>query len=245
MNIRPFHRTLAAVVGCVLLSLAIASCTPSHQEVVAPHLPAMDALRSKLSRIAASLPATGTVVERVADSALAPPFVFSNTHSPAINADALHFEQLTETPVADEFDLNLSANLTYALNWTGAAQRNNPESFGDSALIEQTLVATRDLEYLVIHRLTELKLPKAIDRNSFTPGTAAIEGFVVRLSDETIAATYVIHSSMPAQVEYQYQEGSDPEQGLTKFARSALWSDARSQVQAKLASVTGGVVTID
>lgn len=245
MNFSQYYRTLAAVVGCVLLSLAIASCSRSHQEVVAPHLAAMDTLRTKLSRIAASLPASGTVIERVADAPLVPAFVFANTPSSTTNADVLHFEQLTETAIANEFDLNLSANLNYALSWTGVAQRNNPESFGDGALIEKTLVATRDLEYLVIHRLAELNLPKAIDKNSFTSGTATVEGFVVRLSDETITATYVIRASMPAQVEYQYREGSDPEQGLAKFARSALWSDARSQVQTKLASATGGLVTID
>lgn len=227
------------------MSFVIVSCSRSHQEVVAPHLSAIDALRTKLSRIAASLPATGTVVEHLPEAALAPVFVFSNTYSATTNADALHFEQLTETAVTDGFDLNLSANLSYALNWTSAAQRNNPESFGDSALIEHALVAATNLEYLVIHRLAELTLPKAIDRKSFTAGSATVEGFVVRLSDETIAATYVVHASMPAQVEYQYREGSNAEEGLAKFARSALWSDARSQVQAKLTNVTAGVVTID
>ena len=101
------------------------------------------------------------------------------------------------------------------------------------------------IDYLVVHRLAELTLPEAVDKNSFTLGHATVEGFVVRLSDESIVASYVVHATMPSEVDYEYREGEDAAERLAAFARSALWSDARSQIQAKLAAATGGAVTID
>ena len=68
---------------------------------------------------------------------------------------------------------------------------------------------------------------------------------MVRLADEAVVATYVVHATIPDKVNYEYREGEDAAKRLAAFARSALWSDARSKIQDKLAAATGGTVTID
>ena len=236
------HRLTALFTGLLLLT-AFPGCSRSHQDVVAPHLAAIDDLRAKLKRIAADLPAPGTVQDTTAGPALEPAFVFNDDRDPSANADSLHVAELTESD--PEMDLNLSANLVYALTWTTPEKRRDASAFGDATLIDQTLQAATTLDYLVVHRLAELTLPAALDATSFTDGAATVEGLVVRLADEAVVATYVVHATIPDTVNYEYREGEDAAKRLAAFARSALWSDARSKIQDKLAAATGGTVTID
>ena len=123
--------------------------------------------------------------------------------------------ELTESD--PEMDLDLSANLVHALTWTTAEKRREASAFGDPQLLEETLQAATMLDYLVVHRL----------------------------ADEAVVATYVVEASIPYTVRYEYREGDDRAECVAAFAKSALWSDARSKIQAKLATATGGTVTID
>ena len=130
------HRLTALFTGLLLLT-AFPGCSRSHQDVVAPHLAAIDDLRAKLKRIAADLPAPGTVQDTTAEPSLKPAFVFNDDRDPSANADCLHVAELTESD--PEMDLNLSANLVYALTWTTPEKRRDASAFGDATLIDQTL----------------------------------------------------------------------------------------------------------
>jgi hypothetical protein len=80
----------------------------------------------------------------------------------------------------------------------------------------------------------------AVDAQTYKPGTVDIEGFVVDLTANKLAASCRFTANSSARVEYSYRKGDDQQQRLQDFAYSSMYTDARQKLQPLLAQVTGG-----
>lgn len=218
----------------LFLLIAAAGCGPTAEQVVAKHSPAMLAFKTKLERISAQLPPPGGVSPQTA--ILAPPLVLA-VGDPANNCESLMAPELAGEKSA--FDLLLNNNLSTALYWA-----ENPPSGGNPAFMEQTFSAALQARYLVVHRVDEAKLPKAVSGETFVGGDVPVEGFVFDLESEKLVAAYQFVARPADAVDYEVRKNESETERLEAGARSTVWTDARTKLAAKLAETTGGRVEI-
>jgi len=219
------------------LALLAAGCGPSPGDVVDSHRPAYAALKQKLARLAAKLPAERQTADQPPAKPLAPPLVLA-TEKVAGNAEAVMAESLTSDDARPEFDLHLSPHLTSALFWTRADDTAPAE--GDVKFMQRTLQSGLDLKYLVVHRVAELKLPEGVSDREYRPGHVVVEGFVFDLASEELLASYVVQAETDDKVQAEVLPDEKDSEALARFARSTMYENCRRHIREKLAGVVGG-----
>lgn len=244
MNHIPSQSCALKTALLLCLGFTLSGCGQKHKEIVEPYVSDYTQIRAKLKRIAELIPPPGSTLDSEPQT-LDPPFKLLDEET-GDNAEALMFEQLNDPEIKNlPFDLLLSDNLLVSLNWTSDERKDDDSKGGDADFMRSTMAAGRQLRYLVVHRVVKLTLPEAVGPQEFTPGSVTLEGFVVDLKDEKVVATYVVTAETPANVKFVYKEGDSPNDRLQAFAKSEVFTDARSQIAKKLEQVTGGDVRID
>jgi hypothetical protein len=223
------------------LGMLLAGCGPSGDEVVNSHRPAYVALKAKLRRLADKFPAGPLTGDQPPAKPLDPQLVLSTDKTPG-NAEAVMVEHLTSDDARPEFDLSLGSDLTAALAWTAEGRST---STADPAFMEGTLKRGVNLKYLVVHRIADLKLPKAVTDREYRPGNVTVEGFVFDLASEELLASYVVSATTDDKVEAMVRPDEKDAEALARFARSSLWTNCRRAIAEKLQSVVGAKAQID
>ncbi len=214
----------------VFLLAFAAACGPTNGEVIDSYKPKMDAVRDKLTKLAATLPAPAAI-RPGQKTAFDPPLTRSNT-------DFLHYEHLLDVYADAPLDFHLQRDLKTALSWSGP--KNPLRTLDDTADgMDQNFERALAKRYLVIHRTVKIQLPVATSATEFKQGGAFIEGFVVDLESSAVRASYAFVATNSKQVGYRYRKGDDPVRGLQTWARSDLWTNARKKIAAALQTITG------
>lgn len=224
------------------LVLLAAGCGPSPGDVVDSHRPAYAALKEKLRRLAAKLPAERLVEDQPPEKPFAPLLVLATEKVPG-NAEAVMLDSLTSDDADPDFDLHLSPRLTTALFWTGDGQRDHAR--GDVKFMSNTLQSGLDLKYLVVHRVAELTLPEGVNDREYRPGHVVVEGFVFDLASEELLARYLIEVETDDKVQAEVLPDEKDSEALTRFARSTLYVNCRKAIREKLEGVVGGQAEIE
>lgn len=226
------QRIFANVVVASFLCL-LSSCGPSPQAVLDEFRPKLAELDDKLRAIAAKIPPTAGSV-----SAKLEPKLVLDPDSPEHNCETIMYPALSgEEPL---IDLLLTTNLTTSLYWS----KEQPQD-GDVEFMRRVLEQGSGARYLVVHRIDETNLPKAVSEDTFVAGVVRIDGFVVDLESLEIVASYSVDAVPDKQVDYYVKENESKLDRLETFARSSLWSNARKQVESNLREHTGGTVKFD
>lgn len=226
------QRCLASIVAASFLCL-LCSCGPSPKALINEFRPKLAELDEKLRAIAAKLPPTAGSV-----SAKLEPKLVLDPDSPEHNCETIMFPALRgEKPL---IDLMLTTDLTTSLYWC----KERPLD-GDVEFMQGVLQRGSGARYLVVHRIDEANLPKAVSEETFVAGAVRVEGFVVDLKSLEIVASYTFEVLPDAQVEYYVKDNESARDQLANFARSSVWSNARKQAESILREHTGGDVKFD
>lgn len=224
------------ILALLIASAWLVGCGTSSHELVDRYRPGCQRLRARLARIAEQLPTAGTVQEQRAVG-LSPPLVFV-AHDPATNCDGVMASQLTGDEPG-QLDLMLGGDVVTALYWA-----EHPPERGDPELMRRTFESALRVRYLVVHRVDERQLPKAVDSEAFTGGPVMIEGMVFDLESGAVVASYVVEASPDETVYYETREGESASMRLEAGAKSTVWSSARQVIESRLAACTGGSVSL-
>jgi hypothetical protein len=230
-----------SILGMAALVCWLAGCGPSADDVIEEYQGEYRSLKAKLRTLAESLPQGRLTRDQPPLAPLVPPLVLS-TDAADGNAEAIMVDHLTSDDPRPEFDLLLSPDLTAALDWTREGRKDNR---GDPTQLDATLRSCLELDYLVVHRIAELKLPEAVNDREYRPGSVTVEGFVFRLASGELLASYVITATADDKVEATVLPDEKDAEALVRFARSTLWKNCRKAIAQKLQTVVGGTATID
>ncbi len=228
----------------VFLSAGCGGGGETNQDVVNRFKPQYTALRTRLQQVAQKVPQQAS--EQQVTQALAPRPAYTEDAKEALNTDVLMYEHLLDPDAkldtGTQLDLTLTNHLLRALQWTGAS---NPMSA--SALKSQaTDSVIGDLEqglqirYLVVARVVAYKPVVAVDKDTFSGGQAAIDGYLIDLSNQTIVCSFGVSVAPPKHIDYKYAKDENPAEALAKTARSWAWSSAREEFIAALNDRCGG-----
>lgn len=227
--------------GCLLV--VIAGCGPSPNDLIESHRADMSGLRERLSALAKELPPPGSVQDSPITTPLQPPFMLK-IDDPSSNAAALMSEQLTDNDAHPSLELHLDNSLLAALFWTSPEREGHDYSDGSYDTMQSTLESARQLKYLVVHRVIDVVLPRAVGPQQFLPGHAVIEGMVYELETQQLLGSYRFQVESDRRVEYVARSDQTQEERLEAFAKSELYEKAREQVQLRLQELTGGQISI-
>lgn len=222
------------------LPLALAACGKTNGEVIKDYTPRMEAVRTELKGLVATLPASGTVVSgKSGDVAPRPVYDAANG---SFNTAILPVEALNDEKPA--FDLLLSSELESALAWTGPRNPMAESALGATAEgFDKEFEAAIATPIVVLYRTVAYDPPRAVDEKTFEGGTAKIEAFVFTRADGKQVAACSIEAASSQSVSYSYKQGDDPRARLETFARSTLWEDAQNILSQCLGETTGGLFT--
>lgn len=218
-----------------ILVLFLAGCggSATNQEVFDQYRPQYNALRQELAEIANSLPAAADVAAVAGPYSPMPDYLEGAEE--VSNTDFLMYDQLLDPDVdpyeIGKLDFLMSNHLDTFLQWTGpdnpmseqALESEAPENRAEQ--FEQTL----NLAYLGVARVVDFVPAVGIDPQTFTGGTAVVEGFLVRMDDHTVLCAFTISADAGTDVYYSTQENEDPTEQLALSANSSLWSNARQK----------------
>ncbi len=228
------RRALPVALSC--LSLFLASCGDSYQEVAARHQATLDTLRedmAKLSELVAANPE-----EMSAEMPLDPAPVFKQDDSAASNTVAVVWERLTDpsTQVDEKtaIDLYLSNGLENLFTWA-TWDMKAADNF------EADLKNAAALRYLVSYKPLKLNPPQVDAEFNYTIGSVAMGVYVYDRQKKEIVRAFPVVAMSGARVGYQYRkDGSNQLQAARDWARSSLWENLRPAVTKALAERTGG-----
>ena len=204
--------------------------------------------RRQFKNIAQMLPPPGSLKGATAAN-LSPKPVY-DANSKSYNTEIVMYDQLLDPDVEshgnDRLDLQLSGDLMDGILWTGP---KNPmsesvldESAGD---LEQTLKKALGFRYLVVLRPADFVAPVAVDENTYKPGMADIEGFIVDMQSNRVAGSFRFTAQSASKVEYSYKPDQSRESQLEGFAYSSLYTEARQKAGHLLEQTTGGQFVLD
>jgi len=221
--------TVLTVVVC------LAACGKTNREAINELKPAYLPLRSKLTKLAASLPPAGSV-KRTAPTALEPPISFSERPQ-AGNLNALMFDQLVDPDIdMDEqhrFDLGFSGDLLTCLSWTGPKPKMTAASLeernGESIL--KTCQAPLARPYLLVSRVVAQADPGVgMEAGRFKGGAVVVEHFVVEVATSKVKTAFQTQGRTPHRITYRVKEGGFADGPKLEEALRALRSDTRGNV---------------
>jgi hypothetical protein len=178
--------------------------------------------------------------------ALAPRPAYAEDAKESMNTDVLMYDHLIDPDARldtdTQLDLTLTNHLLRALQWTGT---HNPMS--EAALMNKaTDNVLRDLEqglqlkYLAVAKVVAYQPVVAVDKDTYSGGQTAIDGYLIDLSNQAIVCSFGVSAAPPKQIDYKYAKGEDPAEALAKAARSSAWSSAREKFIAALNNLCGG-----
>lgn len=192
------------LVPAILVALTLAtSCGETNIQAIRRLAPRGDEVRSRLARIAARLPAPGSVTatEPVRGS-LTPPFVLDFRHGDH-TADVLMEGQLASPDRELAFDLLLSPHLLHCLAWTGPKNPLHESAWDDRGDLGPECERAFALPWLAVVRTLAYELPERID----------LELFVVDLRSERVVF------AAPIRIRSRYRKADI---GRGRFASKAL-----------------------
>jgi len=242
----PSRLLLIVLAGSGLL---LASCGPTNEELITEFKPQFETLRADLQAVAAMLPATAPDQPAQQPFQPAPSYLVDPLGSGITNSDILMYENLNDPDLNlrnnDRLDLALSNFLLRYLRWTGPdnpmADDTRGQRVGKDAAdeFEQAL----QIRYLAVARVVTLEKPVVLSAESFQSGFAEIDGYLVDLRSRTIVCSFTVQAESSEEVHYAYEEDSDPEAALARFASSTLWENSRQVFLARLNEYCGGGFT--
>jgi hypothetical protein len=220
------------------LALTLAGCGKTTQDVINEQRPAMNALRTRLSDIALALP--DRAAEQKAPADLSPPPRYGTADA---NTDIMMYDQMfdPEDDMLDPTDLDLimSNIILSPLLWTGP--ENPLSSVDDSAGdFDQQFIRAAGLSYVGVARVRSYEPAVAIDAETYSGGSAEIDGFLVSLSTNEVLCSFSVSAAPDESVSYTYKENEDPKSQLEGFVRSSIWQDGRAKLLAGFGEFCGG-----
>ena len=250
---RSFRSWLAAAsLACgIAAAMTLVGCggeTVGH--MLQRYAPQFNERRQQFQKIAAALPAPGSVTQ-ASHASLSPKPVYDEAHESSNNTEIVMYDQLIDPDIKSEghqrLDLLLHGNLLNAMQWTGP---KNPMSGGldkKNPQLEDTLKQAVGERYVVVLRPVRYIAPVAIDENTFKGGTADLEGFVADLQDLKVVGSFRYAARPAEKVEYSANKADNAavrQSRLEEFAYSSLYEDARKKLKPLLEQTTDGSFTL-
>ena len=230
--------TALRAVSCLGLLFA-AGCGPSPREVLDEYRGRCSKKRDQLKQFADKLPPKGSIRPAPLKQPLNPPLTLKKDASG--NTESLMYEHMLDPKARPKFDIALNSNLTTALFW----MTSEPSSQGDPDFMRRTLQSAVDAKYLIVHRVAQITLPKALGPSRFSTGGAVIENFLLDAETGEILGQFVVVARTAKQVRFSFKETDSAEDRMQAFAKSSMWSDARKKIAAELRKLTSGTVAVE
>jgi hypothetical protein len=234
-------RKRALPLSLLVILISQLGCGAKVSDVLGKHQSDFKKKREQLQTIARALPPKAT--EKPC-AGMNPPIQF-NENTKQYNTEMLMSEQLLDPDTKPQFDMRLNGDLLNALQWTGPKNPLSPSVLnnrGDD--MEKSLQAALAYRYLVVNRVTDLKNPTAVNEQTYTPGRATIDVFVINLANNETVCSFTLQAQSAAETSYVYKSGESKQERLEEFAHSSMWEDARKKLIAKLKQTAGGDIEI-
>jgi len=232
----------------VALVFTCLGCRETHRQLFKRYEDQFAAKRRQFQKVAQILPPAGSVQGTTAAN-LSPQPVY-DAKGESYNTEIVMYDQLLDPDIQSQdhrrLDLLLSGDLLRAIQWTGPKNPMSASALDQGAGdMEQDLKKAVAFRYLVVLRPANFVAPVAVDENTYKPGIADVEGFVVDMDSNKVAGSFRFSAQSESRVEYAYKKGQSQEQRLEDFAHSSLYSDARHKLQPLLERTTGGRFVLD
>lgn len=228
-----------------VMALFLIGCGPTMAEVVAEHKPQLDAMRSSLQAIAASLP---DKADDLAVSGTLDPVPEYNAANFGVvtNTDILMYENLVDPALdlstTDQFDLILARSILTYLR-LGMPGYGVPADKSASDEWIEKLEKALDIQYLGVARVNQYAPVVGLSPDEFEGGYVELDGFLVNMDTQEVLCSFSISALPNEEVNYTYKEGEDQTTALEKFAHSTMWSNAREAfIDGMNANCGGGFV---
>jgi hypothetical protein len=141
--------------------------------------------------------------------------------------------------------MHLSRDLLNGIQWTGPKNPLSPSVLNNrGSNMEKSLKAGLDYRYLVVNRVVDLKNPIAVNEQTYTPGRATLDVFVINLANNETICGFSLQAQSAAETSYYYKKGESKQERLESFAYSTMWEDARQKLIAGLKKTSGGDIEI-
>jgi hypothetical protein len=96
------------------------------------------------------------------------------------------------------------------------------------------------LPYLIVARPVSFVRPTAVNRETYTPGNADLEAFVVDLRTDKVVASCRIKAASADRTTAVFRKHEGEKQSVEAAAYSTLWEDAHAKLADALKEITGG-----
>lgn len=234
---------LVLVVGGGIVLLLVLS-GESTREVFGRYQADFDAKRRDMVRLAAELPAVGSVVANVPKRLDPPPF-YDPASKKDINCSIVMAEQLRDpderirTPERADFNLS-EGYLLMHLQWSGPKNPMSPSGWEGRARAEQEAEIKRVLgqPYLIVIRTVRYEPPMLLGETTFRGGFIEMEAFVYDWRTKRVEA--VARASARAEKNVSVIKGKDQD-----WIYSSMMTNARRELARVLAEVTGGTFNFE
>jgi hypothetical protein len=238
----------AARVCTFALAVMCTGCGETNRQLFKRYENQFAEKRQQFKQIAQMLPAPGSLKGATAAN-LSPPPVY-NAKSNSYNTEIVMYDQLLDPDIEsrghNRLDLLLSGDLLRCVLWTGPKDPMNESVLdGRAGDMEQTLKKVLGFRYLVVLRPVNIVAPVAVNESTYKPGMADIEGVIVDMESNKVAAALRFTAHSASQVEYSYKEGQSCRGQLEEFAYSSLCTDARQKLGPLLEQTTGGQFVLE
>jgi hypothetical protein len=241
-------RKMTSVFLFAILGLCL-GCGQTNRQVFKHYASQFGEKRDQFKKIAAMLPASGSVSGN--STANLSPKPTYNAKTKTYNTEIVMYDQLLDPDIESQdhnrIDLLLSGDLLNGIRWMGPKNPMTDSSLDRRAVpeLEPELKMALSDHYLVVLRPVTFAPPVAMDESNYKPGTTDIEGFVVDMDGNKIVGSFRFTANSASQVQYSYKEGEDKAKQLENFAYSSLWTDARGKVEKLLQQATGGEFVLE
>jgi hypothetical protein len=232
----------------ILLVFVLAACGggggETNQDVVNRFKPQYDMLRTQLQQAVQKIPQQ--VGEPPVTQPLTPRPAYTKDAKEPQNTDVLMYENLLDPDAKlnsdTQLDLTLTNHLLRALQWTGTHNPMSEAALKNKATdnVLHDLEQGLQLKYLAVAKVVAYQPVVAVDKDTYSGGQAAIDGYLIDLSKQAVVCSFGVSVSPPKQIDYKYAKGEDQAEALAKAARSSAWSSAREEFIAALNNRCGG-----
>jgi hypothetical protein len=249
------------LIGCLLVGLMVLAGGgvavwywlgrgESTTAVTEKYRPRFAQQRGKLKRIAASLPAPGSVQNDRLPANLDPKPVYdvpNKTFNTAILMAAQCEDPDRNLKTPGEFDLSFHEDeFRTHLLWTGdkspmaESARKSPAKD-----LAQRFDRSLDLRYLIVMRPERYNPPRVVNDSNFAGGEVELEVFLFDYQSEKLLGEFSREYRPDQQVMVEFRKDRKEQESAEAFIYSSVWSKAREDIVGILRSKTGGTFDIN
>jgi len=205
--------------------------------------PRYEVKRQQLKTIAMSLPPQGSVKETTAAPNLDPKPIY-DVKQQSYNVEIAMYAQLLDPDVdlqaTKDVDLLLfEGGLVQHMRMLGPKSQLSPDIRATGKALAE-YESSLNLSYLVVVRPVEFIRPLAVTKETYTPGRADLEVFLVDLRTEKVVGSCRIKAETAKSTEGVVQKDRSEKESVEAWAYSTLWQDARAKLAVALREMTGG-----